>query len=153
MPALRYTIGILIACSGVCASWAADGPRGNADEARALLTKASAFYKEAGREAALSEFNNRSGKFVDRDLYIFCSGPDQKISAHGSNSALIGKEIAIFKDADGLQFAAKLNELAQASGKAELEYRWVNPVSKKIETKSSIAEVFGADICGVGYYK
>jgi cytochrome c len=151
MRKLKWIIVAALSCAAIQQGKADD--KGNAAEAKALLTKAAAHYKAAGREAALADFSDKQGKFVDRDLYVFCYGPDAKISAHGFNPGLIGKDISIFKDADGLPFAAKLNEITRASGAAELEYRWVSPVSKKIELKSSFAEKFGDDVCGVGFYK
>jgi cytochrome c len=137
-----------------CAStYAVAEDRSSPAEAKAFLQKAVAYYKSAGRETALKDFSDKQGKFVDRDLYVFCYGPDQKISAHGFNPTLVGKDIEIFKDADGKAFASQLNQEGRAKGTAELDYRWVSPVSKKIESKSSTVEKVGDDVCGVGYYK
>ena len=43
----------------------------SAEEMVAFVQKAYEFAKVEGKEAALAEFNNRSGRFVDGELYIF----------------------------------------------------------------------------------
>ncbi len=43
----------------------------SAEEMVAFVEKAFEFAKVEGKEAALAEFNNRSGRFVDGELYIF----------------------------------------------------------------------------------
>ena len=43
-------------------------------------------------------------------------------------------------------------ELAQKGG-GTLAYRWVNPVSKRVEDKVSFLEKADSLVCGVGAYK
>src|SRR5689334_6132576 len=43
--------------------------RGTPDEAQAMLQLAVEHYKSAGRDQALTDFNNRVSPFFDRDLY------------------------------------------------------------------------------------
>lgn len=61
---------------------------GTATEAKAMLERAVAAVN-ADEPKALAEFSKGEGGFKDRDLYVFCSGPDGKIDAH-PNPALIG---------------------------------------------------------------
>ena len=44
----------------------------SAEEMVAFVEKAYEFAKVEGKEAALAEFNNRSGRFVDGDLVHLC---------------------------------------------------------------------------------
>jgi cytochrome c len=154
---MRKIFGILIVLSSAVAATCATAQEQHTtpDEAKALLQKAVAYYKSAGRETALKDFSDKQGKFIDRDLYVFCYGSEQKITAHGANATLIGKDLEIFKDADGKPFAVEMYKaaVASANGVAEYDYRWVSPTTKKIEAKSSTVEKVGNDVCGVGYYK
>ena len=49
-------------------------------EAKAVLERAVAFLK-ADKDQALDLFTSGNGGFIDRDLYVFCSGPDGMLTA------------------------------------------------------------------------
>ena len=66
---------------------------------------------------------------------------------------LNGKEMIELKDADGKQFNKEMLELVKTKGSGWLDYRWVNPVSKNIEAKSSYVERVGEYVVGAGIYK
>jgi signal transduction histidine kinase len=74
---------------------------GTANEAKALVDKAATYVKTEGKEKAFAEFSNPSGKFVDRDLYIFIVDFNGLTLAHGGNAKLVGKNMLELKDADG----------------------------------------------------
>ena len=127
--------------------------RGSPDEARALLDRAVAHYQEVGREQALSDFTAPAEGFVDRDLYVFCSGSDRMISAHGADAALVGDEVDAFVDVDGFAFGSALMETALAAPEGgTVEYKWTNPVTGDVEDKVSFVQSVGDDVCGVGAY-
>jgi cytochrome c len=128
-------------------------PRGNADEAMALVKKAVAFVKANGKEKALAEFNNPKGQFVDRDLYIFSLDQAGVTLANGNNAKLIGKNVMAMKDQDGKPFIKNIYDLAASPGKGWVDYRWVNPVSGAIENKSTYVEKADDLIIGCGIYK
>lgn len=126
----------------------------NAEQAKALLDSATAHFAAAGRQQAIKDFNDKQGAFVKGDLYVFCYGPDHTMSAHGTNSGLIGKDIGLFKDADGQPFADTAWKAGIANGEATVDYRWTDPISKKIQMKTSfIKKVDEAEVCGVGFYR
>ena len=82
----------------------------------------------------------------------FCFEKDGKTVAHGANAKLIGKNLGAIKDADGKKFVGELISTGYSGG-GWVDYRWPNPVSKKVEQKSSIVKQAGDDVCGVGIYK
>lgn len=127
------------------------GERGTPEEALALLRRAVALVESEGPKKAIAVFNDAQGGFVDRDLYVFCMGPDYKMKAH-VDPGMRGVDVATLKDPDGKEIGRKLIELAQKGG-GTLAYRWVNPVSKKVEDKVSFLEKAGPLFCGVGAYK
>ena len=78
----------------------ADGRSGSAMEAKAMLQRAVEAI-DADPSAALKSFTAGTNGFKDRDLYVFCSGPDGKISAHGANPDFVGENHCGFVDRAG----------------------------------------------------
>jgi len=69
MRKLSLLLFIRIA-SGAILLLAAD--RGTPSEAKAMLEKAVAHYKDVGRKQAVADFNAKKSPFSDRDLYVVC---------------------------------------------------------------------------------
>ena len=132
---------------------AAAGDRGNAEQAKALDEKAAAYLREVGPDKAFPAFNDKQGPFVYRDLYVFVRSLDGNTVAHGANTGMIGHTNLGLKDADGKLYNKEMIELAQAKGSGWVDYRWVNPVNRKIEPKSSFIQLVGDYVIGVGFYK
>ena len=135
----------------LAAGVASAGETGSPKEARALLERAVALVESEGEEKALAIFNDRDGAFVDRDLYVFCMGPEYKITAH-VDFGMRGVDVATLKDPDGKEIGREMIKIAQSGG-GKVEYRWVNPVSKEVEPKVSFLKPAGNLFCGVGAYK
>lgn len=132
----------------------ASADKGNADEAKAMVEKAAALLKDSGPDQAFAAFNDPANKdFHDRDLYIFVRGMDGNTVAHGANKGMIGHTNLDLKDADGKLYNKEMIELANSKGSGWVDYRWVNPVSHKIEPKSSFIEKVGDYVVGAGFYK
>src|SRR5882757_7350810 len=80
---------------------AQDKSKGTAAEATAMVQKAIAHIKKVGREKAFADFNNKSGAFTDRDLYVVVYDMTGKVLAHGANEKMIGKDVIDLRDNDG----------------------------------------------------
>lgn len=113
---------------------------GTAAEAEAMVKKAIQLVKTEGKEKAFAEINNPKGKFVDRDLYIFVYDMDGKCVAHGFNPKMIGKDLIEMKDTDGKYFVKERIEIAKTKGKGWQDYKFTDPITKKIEPKSAYIE-------------
>jgi len=146
----RFAVA-LVALIAIQSSVLAAG--GTADEAKALAEKAAQLIQSQGKEKAFEAFNNPTGEFVDRDLYVAVTGLDGTNVAHGANKALIGKNLAGLKDVDGKPFVQEMVDLAKSTGSGWVDYKWSNPVSKKIEQKSSYIKRVGDVFVVVGIYK
>jgi hypothetical protein len=141
-------------CAVMCllaAGWAVGGQKGTPEEAKALLDKAVKAIETDGEAKALAAFNDPKGGFQDRDLYVFCSGPDKKVTAHVDKS-MVGMDETTLKDPDGKLVGAEILAVG-AKGGGTVEYKWKNPVSGKVEPKVSFVKKAGNQICGVGAYK
>ncbi|MCC5905677.1 MAG: cache domain-containing protein [Balneolaceae bacterium] len=129
------------------------GSRGTIEEARAMLERAVAHYNEVGREQALNDFTAKAEPFIDRDLYVFCYGPDRTISGHGADPGLLGTPVDELRDVDDFAFGTRIMDVGEESPEGGfVEYKWINPVTGEVEPKISIVRVAGTDICGVGAY-
>lgn len=126
---------------------------GTKTEAEALVKKAVAFIKENGKDKAFAEFSNPKGKFIDKDLYIFVYDMNGKCVAHGANQKMIGKDLAEMKDPDGKFYVKERIEIAKTKGKGWQDYKYTNPISKKIENKTAYIEKTDNYIVGSGTYK
>lgn len=145
----KLLVAILINLFLVSAVWAG----GTADEAKAIVEKAAAFIKANGKEKAFAEFTDPKGKFVDRDLYIFGVDFNGLTLAHGGNAKLVGKDMSGLKDSDGELFIKKMIDQAKAKGTGWVDYKWTNPVTKKIEAKSTYVQKQDEYFIGCGIYK
>lgn len=122
-------------------------------EATAMVKKGVAFIKANGKDKGYAEVSNKTGSFVDRDLYLVVYGLDGVVRAHGANEKMVGKNLIELKDIDGKPFVKERVELAQSKGTFWQDYKFTNPVTKKIEPKSMYCEKLeDAVVCG-GVYK
>jgi len=128
---------------------------GTAKEAETLVKKAAAYIKANGKEKAFAEFTDPKGKFTDRDLYIFVVDFNGLTLAHGGNSKLVGKDMSGLKDSDGKFFIKEFIKLAKTKGNGWVDYKWENPVTKKIEQKSTYIQRQRQEdyFLGCGIYK
>ena len=119
------------------------------DEAVAMVQKAVAAIKSEGAEKAYAEISNLSGPFVKGDLY----GLDGVVLAHGANASRVGTNQIDDKDPDGKAFVRERVELAKESPSFWQSYKFMNPVTKKVEPKQMYCERLGETaVCG-GIYQ
>ena len=126
--------------------------RGTPAEAQAMLRKAVEHYNDVGRKQALADFNGRKAPFYDRDLYVFCIGPNHIEVANGGFPQFVGTSADALRDADGKSLGKALWDAASNPGEGSVKYRWTNPVSGKTEPKIGFVQKIGEDVCGVGAY-
>ena len=121
-------------------------------EAEAMVSKAAKALV-ANRDATLKEITAKDKKWVDRDLYPVVYDMNGKCLAHGQNAKSVGKDLIDLADADGKEFIKERVELAKSKGKFWQDYKFTDPVSKKVLPKSAYCEKVGEDIVCAGIYK
>ena len=126
---------------------------GTPQEAEALVKKAIAEIKAVGKDKALAEISNPKGKFIDRDLYVFVYDMNGKCVGHGFNQKMIGKDLVQMKDPDGRFYVKERIEIIKTKGSGWQDYKFTNPLSKKIENKTAYIEGIDGLIVGCGVYK
>ena len=126
--------------------------RASEPEAEAMVKKAIAYYQKNGKEKAMAEFSKSPGPFVDRDLYVTVYTMNADSLAH-INPKMIGKNMMDLRDADGKYHIKERMELAQKQGKGWQDFKFFNPVSKKIEPKRMYFEKYDNLVFACGAYK
>jgi cytochrome c len=150
---MRRGLSILMVSAVALSASAHAGERGTPAEAKAMLDKAVAHYKAAGRKQALADFTAKKAPFGDRDLYVFCIGSNAVIVANGGYPSFVGTSADALKDANGKALGKVLLETGAREGGGSVEYPLIHPVSHKPEMKVSFVQKAGDDVCGVGAFK
>ncbi len=143
----------LVASAITLATAAHAGPNASKDDAVAMVKKGIAFIKANGVEKGYAAISDKAGPFIDRDLYLVVYGLDGKCLAHGANAKQIGKELIDLTDIDGKYFVKERVALARSKPAGFWQdYKFTNPVSKKIEPKTMYCEKLGETaVCGGVY--
>lgn len=149
----QIVVAVAALAAMVSSSALAATEHATAKEAEAMVKKGVAFLKTNGKDKAYAEITNKQGQFIDRDLYLVVYQLDGKVLAHGANDKMVGKVLIDLKDVDGKEFVKERVELAKSKGTFWQDYKFTNPVSKKVEPKSMYCErVEDSVVCG-GIYK
>ena len=140
--------------ASLAASTIAKEGNATAAEATAMVKKGIAFIKSNGKDKGYAEISNKAAQFTDRDLYLVVYGLDGKCLAHGANDKQVGKDLIELTDVDGKYFVKDRITMVKAKPTGDWqEYKFTNPVSKKIEPKIMYCEKLGETaVCG-GVYK
>jgi cytochrome c len=146
---LISALAAMLAFAGAAA--ASDGA--SKDDAVAMVKKAVATIKGEGPEKAYPEFTNKDAKFIDRDVYVVVYQLDGKVLAHGSNPKFVGKDMSDAQDVDGKFYVKERVELAGKQPSFWQDYKFVNPVDKKVEPKQMYCEKLENTAVCAGIYK
>ena len=155
IAALKIAVVLSAAIAAAGAAWAANEPAAaTAKEAEAMVKKGVAFIKANGKEKGFAEITRRdSADFHDRDLYLAVHRMDGTAVAHGTNEKMVGKNFIEIKDIDGKEYIKERVEFAKTKPTFWTDYKFVNPVSKKIEPKTAYCERLDDYIVCGGIYK
>jgi cytochrome c len=140
------TLAALIALSPVVHA----EERGSAAEAVALVHKVIASIKANGRQKTFDDVNAK--KYVDRDLAVSVIALDGTSLAN-LNAKLVGKNVLEIKDGHGKPFVKDGIEAVKKQGHAWIDYQWPDPLSQKIEAKSTYSELYEDLVVSCGIYK
>jgi cytochrome c len=149
----RTLVAITLAVTAAATALAAKEEFGTAREAEALVGRAVAHIRTVGTQKAYADFTGKAAQFVDRDLYVVVYDLQGKVLAHGQNPKMVGKDLIDLQDPDGKAFVKERVELARSKGKFWHDYKFTDPVSKKVLPKSTYCERLESTAVCVGIYK
>ena len=149
----RTLLGAATAVIGCSSQVMAADTNGTPEQAKAMVEGAAALIEKEGNEKAFAVIDDPSGPFVKGDMYVFVTGFDGVTLAHGTNRVLIGKNLIQVKDADGKLFVQAMIDVAKSKGEGWVDYKWPNPVTHKIEAKTTYLKRAGDELVACGIYK
>jgi cytochrome c len=134
-------------------SAAAPVTRGTVRQAQALLDAAAAYLERNPPGRAVAAFNNQRGPFVQGDLYVFAVDSSGVMLAHGGEpQGLVGSNVMDLRDAAGKPLIREMFDALKASGAGSVDYIWLNRVTNRLESKTTLVRQVGDHLLGVGYY-
>ncbi|MBP8083443.1 MAG: cache domain-containing protein [Spirochaetes bacterium] len=121
------------------------------DKAVSLVKKAIKFYDKNGKKKTLNAVT--AGKFSDNDIYVFIYDYSAVMLAHPENKQLIGRNLFNVPDADGKYFRKQIVEDAKVKGSGWVDYKYRNPDTGKVESKTTYYQNHDGIIFCCGIYK
>jgi signal transduction histidine kinase len=123
-------------------------------EAKAMLAAATSELAAKGVAGAAKEFN-AGGKWRGKNAYVVLVEFNGNMLAHADNIKLVGKNMLEAKDATGRPFVQETIKTVQARAESNIDLRWANPNTKKIDSGKLLARrVPGQDAyVGIAYFE
>lgn len=122
------------------------------DDAVAMVKKAVTLIKAEGPDKAYTEIS-KGGQFVDGEVYPIVQDFAGITLAQAVNPKLIGKHMIDVQDVDGKYFVKERVDLAQKQVSFWTEYKFANPVTKKIQMKDMYCETLNQTLVCAGIYR
>lgn len=125
---------------------------GSADEAMALVQAALAHVRQVGRAQALLDFNDESGHWIDRDLYLFAFDRLGTYSVLGMDPAKVGSNVMDRARTAAPDFLDRAWAAADDGG-AWVRYDAPDPRNGRVAAKEAwIAKIDDETLIGCGAY-
>ncbi|MFA4860962.1 cache domain-containing protein [Methanoregula sp.] len=91
-----------------------------------FVERAVAYADGHGKDAAVAEFNNKTGPFIDGDLYVFAYERNGTVIALPYQQGLLGTNRIAITDSNGVRFIERQTEVAREGG-GTVYYIYPNP--------------------------
>jgi cytochrome c len=151
---MAVVLGAVLAAAAVSAAAPSADTPATAKEAEAMVKKGVAFIKANGKDKGYAAITDKENKdFHDRDLYLAVHKLDGTAVAHGTNEKMVGKNFIEMKDIDGKEYIKERVEFGKTKTSFWTDYKFNNPVSKKIEPKTAYCERLDDTVVCGGIYK
>lgn len=125
----------------------------DAEQAKAMVARALEYMDEHGTAALIERVNAAAPEFHYGEHYVFVMDNAATIVAHPINPAWVGVGDDTGRDADGNPFFAQMVAAAAENPDGTwFNYRWPNPVTGEVATKSSWVVMRDDHLIGVGIY-
>lgn len=123
-------------------------------DAIAMAERGATFMKAHGKEEMMKKITAKDPDFVQGSLYVDMRDIKTGIVlAHPINPSIVGKDLTDVPDANGKKYRREIIELAQKQGKGWVDYQYKNPISGKIEPKTTYILRVNDVVLEAGIYK
>lgn len=162
IPMKRIASIMLVAMAAALLATSVFAESATKEECIAKSREAVQLIGEKGLDAALPELNNKDGKFVWKDSYVFVMDFQGTMLANGTNPGVVGKSLMQWKDTEGKMIVQGFIEVAKTKGEGWFDYMYPKPeeIKKPLEQRISskktsyILRVPGKDLfVGAGIYE
>jgi len=151
---ISMTLAVLL---GLFLAATAFADKATKDEVIAKVKEASTMITSEGQDAAFKEINNKKGKFVWKDTYVFVIDLEGTMLARAFRQQGIGMNLMDWKDkSDSPRYPIKeMVDLAKDKGEGWVEYMYPKPKEEAPSKKISyIYRVPGKNLfVGAGIYE
>ena len=144
---------VMMTAFAVGTAGAADAERASANDAVAMVKKVIADMKKLGKDKVIQDIQSQGPQYRDRDLYVTVGTLEGITLANGNNAKLAGKNTLDLKDVDGKSIVRDRIEIAKTKGSGWQDYKWPDPLTKKIQKKSMYVERYEDMTVACGIYK
>jgi cytochrome c len=121
-------------------------------DAQAIVEKAAAYATANSPDQLVAEVNKKDGEFNKGELYVFVYDMNGTLIADPINKNLVGQNNTAKPDAEGKMFRKEFVETAKTKGSGWVDYKYLNPVSGKVEPKISYVKKQGDLVIIAGIY-
>lgn len=149
LKAIRSTLLAVVSSFVAVTAFAANPTK---QDAQALVEKAADYAAKSGKDQLITEVNKKDGAFNKGELYVFVYDLKGTLIADPVNQALLGQNNLAKPDAEGKFFRKEIVEVATQQGSGWVDYKYANPVSGKVEPKTSYVKKQGDVIIIAGVY-
>ena len=147
----------LVVVLGLCLAATAFADSATKEEVIAKVKEAATMITNKGQDAAFKEINNKKGKFVWKDTYVFVFDLEGTLVAHPFTPHNIGNNQINFRDKSDppRQPIKDMVDIAKGKGEGWVKYMWYKPREKTLSKKISyINRVPGQNLLvGAGIYE
>ena len=150
---MKKTLSVILAGLFVFVGAVVVYASGTQADAKALAEQAAEFLKVNGKEKTLAEMNKLKGQFDKGEMYVYALDMQGTVLAHPKNPEVVGKNTYNVPDEDGELFRKDIVELAKSKGSGWVDYKYLNPETKRVESKTTYVLKAGDIIFCCGVYK
>lgn len=123
-------------------------------DAISMAERGAAYFKAHGKDELMKAITAKNPDFSQGSLYIDLRDIKTGIVlAHPHNPSIVGKDLTDVPDANGKKYRREIIELAAAKGKGWVDYMYKNPVTQKIEPKTTYILKVDDFVLEAGIYK
>ena len=127
----KLTAIMLVVFTGIVFASSALAESATKDECVTKCKEAAKLIKEKGMDAAFQELQNKDGKFVWKDTYVFVMDFTGTHLTHPLRPERVGKNVIGSKDSNGKLVVKEFIEVAKTKGEGWVEYMYPKPEELK----------------------
>jgi cytochrome c len=142
----------LILCAAAAALAAGSALAQSREDAIKMVEATAGMIKSTSLSAVQAKIAAKDGAVNQGELYVAVRGLDGTMLAH-PNQKFVGGNLIDVPDPDGKLFRREIVETAKSKGKGWVDYKFKNPVSGKVEDKTTYFIRSGDVIVEAGIYK